>query len=456
MKKLMALIVIIMLAASYILVAEAVTNPFSFSLYNQIKLKAVDTSQPGMMQNGDDDVNGYSPLNDYNVTKANLNDEMKCSASITIAEIYTMGFYLTGVGEYGFSGDAQRTAFSTGMTNGIQVVKDYFKIDINADYTIRWESRQTQTTTYKEVDETAITATDSNGDTITGIDLNGDGLITDNAYVLSEDNTAEVGQHTNFLLTPSLTLSGGIPNTGFTWKLGETIEMLWNPENWKDTDPTYQSWDGDAFNPISGNRVLGATDQVGAFEYAEFQTNVTLEWEFFHFFAPENITCTLSLSQNLNVKCPYSYYLEIDKRLRTEGSYGFKFGLAGFDFGIFFYERSDDYLNTSAPLNGDLGSNRSWDGTWIGNVGDKEATIELEGVTYAAWQGDWEDMDAVTHERPTMRIGPKITFGYSKEWFSFGGQWLGYEDNLRQWDEDGMNSKIMWCNEFEIFAKFSL
>jgi len=44
MKKLMALIVIIMLAASYILVAEAVENPFKFSLYNQIKLKSQDES----------------------------------------------------------------------------------------------------------------------------------------------------------------------------------------------------------------------------------------------------------------------------------------------------------------------------------------------------------------------------------------------------------------------------
>jgi hypothetical protein len=44
MKKLLALLVIIMLTASIVV---AVENPFNFSLYNQIKLKAVDESQMG-------------------------------------------------------------------------------------------------------------------------------------------------------------------------------------------------------------------------------------------------------------------------------------------------------------------------------------------------------------------------------------------------------------------------
>jgi hypothetical protein len=166
MKKLLALLVIIMLTASIVV---AVENPFSFSLYNQIKLKAVDESQPGMMQDTDD-INGYSPDNDFNVTKANLNDEMKGSASIVLAEIYTMGFFLKGVGEIGFGGDAMRVEFSTGMTNAIQAVPDYLKIEINADWIIRWESRKagTDDTTIWTIDETAV-----------GLDWNDDGDMND-------------------------------------------------------------------------------------------------------------------------------------------------------------------------------------------------------------------------------------------------------------------------------------
>lgn len=440
MKKLLALLVIIMFTA---LIANAVDNPFSFSLYNQITLKAVDTSQPGRIPDNDSSI-GNSPANDFNVAKANLNDDMKCSASITIAEIYTMGFFLQGTGEYGFNGDAMRTQFGTGMTNAIQVVPDYLKIDVNLTWNTRWESRQQDImdgTIVSEADYAAYLDRIDPDNAPHTIDFDDNG--TDNEAgvfdVVERDtgDSGDVGQHTNFLLTPMFKLSGGIPDSGFTWAISETVEMLWNPENWKDSDPTFKSYDGNEYDPATGDAIHG---DEGAFEYADFQTNVTLEWEFFHYFAPENITCTLSLSHNLNVQLNYSYYLEKDKRLRNEGTYGVKFGLAGVNLGLFMYLRSDDFLNTSAPLDGDNGSNWSWDGKiW-----------DPSGIT------DFTDMDATKHARPTMRIGPKITFGYSKEWFSFGTSWLGYEDNLRRWDEDGLNAEIMWQNEFEINVKFSL
>lgn len=387
MKKLMALIVIIMFFA---LAAQAVDNPFSFSLYNQIKLKAVDESQMGRMPD-DESLIADSSTNDFNVTKAVINDEMKCSASITLAEIYTMGFFLQGVGEFGGGGDSDRVEFSTGMTNGIQAVPDYLKIEID----LTWVNRMNN------------------------------------------------GTHVNYLLKPFLGLSGSIPDTGISWGISEAVEMLWNPENWKDTDPTLKSFDDDRYavstTTLPNDTLTDNHPDQGSFEYAKFESKITFDFEFFHFFAPENITGTLKLMNNFKVKLPYSYNIEMSKEINDEFEVGFEVGLAGPKVYVAFWGETADFLNTSAPLNGDLGSNRDWSGDWVGD----EVTT-------------WEDEDAVTHERPNLKIGPKINFSYSKEWFSFGTGWKGYETGIRKYDEDGCNDELKWVNEFEIYAKFAL
>jgi len=388
MKKLMAFIVIIMLFA---MAAQAVDNPFKFSLFNQIKLKAQDSSQMGMTQDENTRIS-YAPDYDFVVDKAVINDEMQCKASITLVEIYTMAFYLQGVAEIGTGGDSDRVEFRTGMENGIQVVPDFLKIDINVEWRVQW-------------------------------------------------NDAE---HVNYLLLPYLGFSGKIPDAGISWGISEKVEMKWNPENWKDSDPTYRSWDGPAYDETTGARidlggVVGTDDQVGAFEYAKFETKVTFDFEFFHFFAPENITGTLKLANNFKAKIPFSYYLEICKELNDEFDVGFELGLAGPKVYVGLWGETADFLNTSAPLDGDMNSYRSWEGDWLGMDGE-----------------EFSDKDATGHARPNLKIGPKINFSYSKDWFSFGTEYKGYETGIRRYDEDGRNDQLEWVNEFAIFAKFAL
>jgi hypothetical protein len=347
---------------------------------------------------------------------------MKCSASITLAEIYTMGYYFKGVGEYGFGGDAQRTAFEAGMTNAIQVVPDYLKISIDAAWELRWESRQ---------------GTFSLNEEDIGIDTNGDGTIDDTeAYSVT---TGDDGQHTAMLLKPTLALGGSVPDTGITWGVKEAIEMEWNPENYKDTDPTYNSWDGDVYDPTTGALVDGMSEQNGAFDYAKFISQVDFAFEFFHFFAPENITGTISAMYAFKVKCPYSYYIEKDKEINNEAELKFSLGLAGVTVYIAGWLETADFANTGAPLDGDSGSYRNWDGTWNAFDGN-----------------DWSDKDATSHARPNMKIGPKVGFSYSKEWLSFGLNWKGFLDGIRKWDEGELNSVLIWNNEFDISVGFSL
>jgi hypothetical protein len=454
MKKLLALLVIIIFTTSIVI---AVENPFSFGISNTITLKAVEESQPGRMQAAQDDINGYSPDNDFNVTKANLNDTMKCSASITLAEIYTMGYYLQGAGEYGFGGDAMRTAFEAGMTNGIQVVPDYLKIDINAAWEVRWESRDADAAEAENIEYIYISEADAQAalladdPTLTAadvqIDFDDDGVFNEgDSYLnagITDNDTSATGQHTAMLLKPSLALGGSIPDTGITWKIAETIEMEWNPENWKDTDPTYTSWDGDAYDPATGavTAAIGG-EQNGSFDYAKFITQIDFGFEFFHFFAPENITGTISAMYAFKVKVPYSYYLEKDKELVNEANLKFTLGLAGVTTYLGVFLETADYANNSAPLDGDNKSLRSWDGTWIG--------LPADSMT------EWDDEFATSHARPNMKIGPLLGFSYSKEWLSFGLNYKGYLDGIRKWDESGMNSVQKWANEFDISVGFSL
>jgi hypothetical protein len=413
MKKLLAILVITVFAATAMI---AVDNPFTFSFYNQIKLKAVDQSQPGKIhvnsgQRAKESKIGDSPTNDYLVTKSAINDEMKGDASITIAEIYTMGFYLKGVGEFGFGGDSSRVEFSTGMTNSIKVVEDYLTIGINADWIIRWDARDAY---FSEADNNT--------------DLNGDGDTAD-------EFDHAFGSGVDYLLKPSISLSGSVPDTGISWGLSETVEMQFDPDMWKDTDPSLSTYDGAGYSSTTGK---ANQSEAGLFNYAKFETKVTFDFEFFHFFAPENITGTLKLMNNFKVKLPYSYYLEMDKEVNNETEIGFALGLAGVSLTIAGFAETADFLNTSAPLNGDPGSARDWSGDFI-------------GVT-----GAWDDAYAISHSRPNLKMGPKVNFSYTKEWFSFGTEYKGYEDGLRKWAEDGKNEVLKWVNEFSIYAKFAL
>ena len=420
MKKLLAILVICVLAVSL----YAVDNPFTFGFSNQITLKGRDKSQMGKIADTDTTI-GSSYANDYNVTCTALADEMNGSASITIAEIYTLGTYLTGFGEYGLGADAYRVQLKTGLTNSIKVVPDYLTIGINVEFINRWEAREKQTTNAKtgKLDETALNA-----------DLNGDGDQLDTEVVLSDKETKLTGQQVRYVFTPQITLGGSIPDSGFSWSLGEKVEMDFDPANWKDSDPTFKTVDGHVYKADGSLNAPVAYD--GVFDSANFITSIGINFEFFHFFAPENFTGTLKLSHDFKIDVPYSYYIEYSKKIENEGTYGLEFGLAGVSFGIFAFLKTEDYLNSSAPLDGENGSFRNWAGTV-----DKDIV---------------DDMDATSHARPNAQLGPKITFGYTKEWFSFGTAYKGFLDGLRKYDEDGKNGAISWNNEFEIYAKFAL
>jgi hypothetical protein len=430
MKKLLALLVIIAFTASIVV---AVENPFDFSLYNKITLKGQDSSQLGRLPDEESYI-GESPLYDYIVDKAVINDEMKCGASITIADIYTLGAFLQGIAEIGTGGDSDRVEFRAGWENGIQAVQDYLKIDINIEFRNRWQA----------------------------------------------------GTYVDYFLLPSLKFSGEVPDSGFSWELGETVELGFNPEYWKDSDPTYHTFDGEVYDSATGALnedldgdgtdndndgdlpAVGGTPyaQVGVFDHVKFETKLALNFEFFHFFAPENITGTIKLSNIFKATLPYSYYLEISKELVNEFEAGFELGLAGPTVYLAFWGESQDFVNTSAPLDGDLDSHYSWEGRWLGNEGsqddigrDLDGDGDVDGDDHelaASWSGDWDDYDATSHARPNLKIGFRLNFTYTKDWFSFGTEYKGYETGLRRYDEDGCNNDLEWVNEFSIFAKFSL
>jgi hypothetical protein len=417
MKKLLTILVICVLAVSL----YAVDNPFTFGVSNAITLKSADDNQPGMTQDENTAI-GNSPSNDFKVTKAAINDSMQCNAKITIAEIYTLGSFLIGTGEFGFGGDAYRVQFDTGLTNSIKVVPDYLTIGIDVQWATRWESREGSTTVTASA---STTYTDSNGDTVT-------------VSTPADTTSAQTGGKIDMFLLPKLTFSGGIPDSGFSWSLSEKLDMGFNPENYKDSDPTYMTVAGNAYNSTTG--AIAVTEQNGIFDHINSETGLSITMDFGRYFMPEGFSMALSLSHTFKVKMPYSSYVEIQKTIENEGYYGLSLGLAGVSVGVFMFLDTEDFLNTSAPLDGHLGSN--WDYT--------AATFSREG------SGAWQDNEVAKHSNPNAKIGPKITFGYSKEWFSFGTSYKGYLTGLRKWDETGKNANLKWCNEFEVSAKIGL
>jgi hypothetical protein len=400
MKKLLAILVITVFAATAMM---AVDNPFSFSLSAKFQGKFKDDSQAGYMSlaSGDDGQEFVGDKDNNYITKnVSLKAELDAGMSVTLAEIYTLSFGICEKPEISSDNAENEVNFKI-MGNSIKVIQDYLTIGLDIKYNIF----------HKEANEFVNSRLD---------------------FVFS--------------------LSGSVPDTGFSWKLSSDNRLKFDLENYKDTDPLH--------GETAANR---DGDNGSLFDAYYAEHKLELKWEFLHFFAPENITCTLIIDPCLKPTINYSPYVERFHTIETETNPGIELGLAGFNIGLKCYIATKDTIGVSAPA-GSAGS--AWDYKKDAATGaadnDDESGYDYEGDTNGDGTIDkWVDNEnnkLYPWRTPsgTLKVGPKLTLGFTKGMGSFGFMWKGYASNLRDvnWMADNKHNSV-WTNEFEIDVKIA-
>jgi len=383
MKKLLTILVICVLAVSL----YAVENPFTFSLSSKLQGKFKDTSQPGYMSqsSGSD-----SPLkvqdsdNNFAVGNASLKAVLDAGMSTTIADIYTLSFGITEQMEVADNGSNELN-FKV-MGNSIKVIPDYLTIGFD----LKWN--------------------------------------------LFHAAAAQVTGRFDMVFS----LSGGVPDAGFSWGLTSDNRLNFNLWAFSDTDPT---------NSGTVAASTGDDNTKGPLESYYTENKLALTFNVGKFFMPENMSLSIVIDPVLKITVPYCYEKDLGRTIATELNPGINLGLAGFNVGMFCYIATSDTISTSAPA-GSMGSAYTY------NVNGPDGT---DHTSTAGYVDSEHGQYAFVAPSGSLNVGPKLTLGFTKGMGSFGFMWKGNVGNLRDpnWSKDNRANGI-WTNEFEIDVTIAL
>jgi hypothetical protein len=442
MKKLIALLAMVIFCVSLIH-AENVPNPFKFGFNNRLKIRHEDDWRMDKMRSATVP-EGTSPLSDATPRYASLEETMTLNVSATINQMYTMAFSLSdsirGVDilSNGASSSLNRAVLGFVWSNKIVAVKDYLTISVDAGWTVKWDM--------DTVNAAGTTAVKSMG---------GD----DRGYQPTWEKVYQPQNKLAYEIPMTFGLSGKVGSTGFSWGLSQSALLLFNAEFYKDNDPQAKaSQHGEPFTGAAAGAIFTPSVSAGAFttggvadksfggffESYVLTSRLQLAFEFFHFFAPANITATLKYDHKLGINCPVSYYYEIDKEIQNDMQPSIEFGFFGaMKLGLGARIRHYTFYNTSAPVNDSDTS--PWNLTG--------STIRTYAVR--AGQGGGFVFDCPSHQPNVMRVGPTVGFSVGQGWFEIGGLWYGFaRDFLVDVPKDG--STNFWRNDFEMYATFKL
>jgi len=265
--------------------------------------------------------------------------------------------------------------------------------------------------------------------------------------------------HTDLDIDIIASLSGSY-SFGFSWSLSQEIKIGLDLERYKDTYPTD---DGTGVGVNDDGGVIGNRVSTNLFRRVPlFQTNLNLSQEVLGLAGVEGVTLTIQLIELLQVNKPYSYGLEQNARIETQGKYGLVVGWSGLSFGLYMTLATQDTYNENRPYNSSASA-----------AGPKANALVPD---------DYYDMNWRPHGRGQM--GVMFTIGYSRGFFGFDFSYHG-QGQIRDWDKDGdnfyraiqignawelgeytltidngglfrnFNSYHRWCNQLDVAINFS-
>jgi len=209
--------------------------------------------------------------------------------------------------------------------------------------------------------------------------------------------------HTDMYIYLTAALNGSY-SFGFSWSLTQDIILKLDLENAHGN--VIADEDNNGLSDDGG--IMGEGAQPAYFSNVPFfATTLVLSQEVLGLAGVENVTLTISLAEKLLIQAPYSVYSEQTKLINTQGKWGLTLGLYGLSFGLFMTLATQDSYNTTMPMNGYAGSN--------GNVGAAGGRNPGRG-----------------------QLGVMLTFGYSRGFFGFEMSYHG-QAQIRDYDYDRDN-----------------
>jgi hypothetical protein len=218
--------------------------------------------------------------------------------------------------------------------------------------------------------------------------------------------------HTDLYIYLTAALNGSY-SFGFSWSLSQDIILKLDLENVAGNDIT----NGDG-------GLLGSGAQPNYFSNTPFfATTLSLSQDILSLAGVKDVSLKVSLDEKLLIQCPYSVWNEETKLINTQGKYGLVVGFYGFSVGGFFTLATQDSYNTDVPMNG-------YDGSGPGAVIGAQYDSNGDGVITAA--------DASGRNPGRGQAGCMITFGYSRGFFGFDLAWHG-QGQFRDYDYEKDN-----------------
>lgn len=201
--------------------------------------------------------------------------------------------------------------------------------------------------------------------------------------------------NTELLIFMSAGLNGSY-SFGFSWSLTEDVILGFNLENVAGNDPA-----------VDGT-IMKAGAQPAYFSNVPFfATTLSISQDILSLAGVKDVSLKVSADEKLLIQCPYSGGWEETKLINTQGMYGVTVGFYGFSLGAFMTLATQDSYNTSVPMNGYAGS--------TGNVGAAGGRNPGRG-----------------------QAGVMIKFGYSRGFFGFDFAYHG-QGQIRDYDYERDN-----------------
>jgi hypothetical protein len=436
MKKLIALVAIVVFCA-VLVNAENIPNPFKFGVSAGFTMKTDNAYSAQTIDAKSPITSLWDATNTANaggkIGSAYLEYNVAGNIS-TAVKIWSTSFNFAGrLRQWDAKSSKNEVRFLFLWGNKFSIVKDYLDLNVDLGYNIDNNANFKQGSWYEPNNDNILMA-----------------LITKGKSVTSLIPTGTIG------------IGGKVGNSGFKWGLSETAILQLNSDFYKDNNPMALNINPFAvsatgtvsMNTAPANGSDPQRDNLGSIiDSIALQGKIDLQFEFFHYFAPANVTCNIKAPVTVGVFMPYCNFMEISKEITIDTTPGLEFNVMGIQLFLGARSRTQFYYNTASPMDGSNGSMWSHDGQVILTNSGALATTTPKDL-------------APDHHQAWWRGGPQVKFTLGKDWLTFTADWQGYfyagaatydNDNLTNGGKNaGLGAGTGMKNEFNIGCSMKL
>jgi len=212
---------------------------------------------------------------------------------------------------------------------------------------------------------------------------------------------------------------------GFSWSLSEEVIIVLALNNWKDKNPVANA-DGTGNVGTDSMLISNESEHDTWTSTPLFRTKLSVKQEVLGLAGVENVTLTIGFDHVLKINVPYAQAIEStiamyempNTVINTETKAGATLGLYGISIGAYFILATQDTVNSSIGFDGDIGG-------------------------YGVY--------SMVRPQGRGQAGVQLSVGYSRGFFGFGLTYTG-QGNIRDYDfmRDNWSQLYGWADVLKI------